>query len=302
MTKLLGYIAPFVLSIKYGYFKHENFLKFNYSKLGVKILDEAKLGGSASPIVMVAHIYYQDFLPKFFASISAFPKNLIVFVSTSSVQIQAELIEYFLENHVLSQVRLVPNVGRNFAPLLVEFGKELLKFDHFIHVHSKKSVHSKAKVGRKWLTLQSDLLMDPKQVRRIVEIGKRHDVDLVYPDVSGLVRRINMFWGQNSRFIRENKKMARFQTMIDQSEILHFPAGGMFWARTSALRGILEVDWKYDDFPDESGQIDGTMQHAIERLIGVFVMKTGSNLAIYSREKDQFFTPICSSDSEMKRD
>ena len=41
----------------------------------------------------------------------------------------------------------------------------------------------------------------------------------------------------------------------------------MFWARADALRPLtkLELDWK--DYPDEPAEEDGTILHALERLL-----------------------------------
>ena len=40
----------------------------------------------------------------------------------------------------------------------------------------------------------------------------------------------------------------------------------MFWARTEALRNIVDAAFVYDKFDGEAGQLDGTLAHAFERL------------------------------------
>ena len=46
---------------------------------------------------------------------------------------------------------------------------------------------------------------------------------------------------------------------------LDFPVGNMFWARTSAVYQIFD-DKIIKKCPEEKGQLDGTMLHAIERI------------------------------------
>jgi lipopolysaccharide biosynthesis protein len=54
-----------------------------------------------------------------------------------------------------------------------------------------------------------------------------------------------------------------------------FPAGTMFWARLDALAPLLDAHLDEADFETESGQIDGTLAHAVERMVGVCVEAAG---------------------------
>lgn len=49
----------------------------------------------------------------------------------------------------------------------------------------------------------------------------------------------------------------------------------MFWFRPKALRPLFDHDWKYEDFPKEPNETDGTILHAIERLYGFTAQDQG---------------------------
>jgi lipopolysaccharide biosynthesis protein len=56
----------------------------------------------------------------------------------------------------------------------------------------------------------------------------------------------------------------------------HFPAGSMYWFRVEVLRPLLSDSLvSLDDFEMEAGQLDGTLAHAIERVIGCLASRQG---------------------------
>ena len=48
---------------------------------------------------------------------------------------------------------------------------------------------------------------------------------------------------------------------------IDFPVGTMFWARPEALAPLLRLGLNLDDYPDEPLPVDGTILHALERLL-----------------------------------
>ena len=65
-----------------------------------------------------------------------------------------------------------------------------------------------------------------------------------------------------------------------QKPTFNFPVGSMFWARTAALRPLLELGLGWDDFPEEPVPYDGSLLHAIERLLPFVVEGAGFRNAV----------------------
>jgi lipopolysaccharide biosynthesis protein len=57
------------------------------------------------------------------------------------------------------------------------------------------------------------------------------------------------------------------------------PVGTMFWARPAALAPLLRLGLTWDDYPPEPLPIDGTMLHALERLIPLVAEDAGYRYA-----------------------
>jgi lipopolysaccharide biosynthesis protein len=61
---------------------------------------------------------------------------------------------------------------------------------------------------------------------------------------------------------------------------IEFPAGSMFWAKTVALKPLLEHPFAPNDFEPEVGQTDRTIMHAIERSLAHISLSQGYPIAL----------------------
>ena len=72
---------------------------------------------------------------------------------------------------------------------------------------------------------------------------------------------------------------------LDDIRELNFAAGTMFFARVDALKPLLSLGLTDDDFDIESGQVDGTIAHAIERIISVSCQCVSPGLRLAPQKK-----------------
>jgi lipopolysaccharide biosynthesis protein len=58
-----------------------------------------------------------------------------------------------------------------------------------------------------------------------------------------------------------------------------FPNGTMFWARAVALKPLFDLRLGWDEYPDEPAPYDGTILHALERLLPFAVRRESYRFA-----------------------
>jgi lipopolysaccharide biosynthesis protein len=215
-------------------------------------------------VAVLCHMFHHELTPVLGGYFHNIPFPCHIFISTDTAAKKADIERYFSDwRNGPVDVRLAPNRGRDIAPKLAAFADVYSRFEYVLHIHSKRSIHDARLHGWGEFLFKS-LLGSADIVRSIFEIFSR------FPNI-GLVSsqhfeplRFGLGWGDN--VVLADQLAARMGISISRAKGLDFPSGSMFWARTAALRPLLDLRLKMDDFPPELGQLDGTLAHAIERL------------------------------------
>lgn len=223
-------------------------------------------------ILVVAHVHYPELWGDIDDRLSRMPQafDLIVTVTEG---IATSAIPTIMQRHPKARIEVVPNKGRDWAPLVRLANKGLLSgYDAIAKVHTKKSEHRID--GDGWrLALLDGIFESPHQISNIIELlNEDRSVGLIAP--TGHVVGTE-HWGSNQGIV---EALAYRLPMAFDPDELRFPAGSMFWCRPWILERLADLDINDDHFEPEAGQYDATTAHSLERLIGVFTQVAGMDI------------------------
>ncbi len=224
----------------------------------------AEFGGRIAAIV---HVYYEDLAGEVARYLRNIPVPFDTFICTDTPGKRASILGTFTGwDRGSVQVRLVPNRGRDIAPKLLAFRDVYDSYEFVLHLHTKSSsTANHLEVFRNWRGFIFENLVGSSEiVASILETFARHrDIGMIAAQHFEPVRR-HLNWGDN--FPIAQGLATRMGLPLSEDRVLDFPSGSMFWARSAALKPLLDLNLRLADFPAEAGQMDGTIAHAIERL------------------------------------
>ncbi len=231
-------------------------------------------------ICLHLHLFYTDLADHFAQLLSRLHQDYTLLVSVPEDQDTSRWQTYFSERLQRATgviVKSVPNRGRDASPWVVTFADEIQKHTIFCHLHAKKSHH--ADRLRDWRPFLEHSMFGSRHLINQILLLFLEDTSLglVYPPYFGLLRDRQPAWGKNKeQFAMLYRRLSSGPVPDDCPD---FPAGSFFWARTSVLKPLFDLGLTVEDFPAETGQVDGTLSHVIERIIGVLPDITGMTTA-----------------------
>lgn len=229
-------------------------------------------------VALHLHVYYPEMLADMLERLGRNRARPDLFISVPDELVaQSVRARVHDDGQRRVEVRVVPNIGRDIAPLLTAFGAHLVdSYDIVGHVHTKKSADiADAGTGNAWHRFLMENLLGGKAPMADIVLGRMASdvsIGLVFPDDPHFVD-----WGANRPHA---ETLAARLGLGELPKHPVFPVGSMFWARADALRPLVDLELDWSDYPCEPLPYDGSMLHAIERLLPLVARKQSARIVL----------------------
>ena len=238
-------------------------------------------GAPTLSFAVVLHLYYRDLWPEFAWCLGRLsqPFHLIVTTNEADPDFERDVRAVFPD----TEIHVMENRGRDVGPFMELLRRgHLDRFDAVCKLHGKRSAMRgpRALLGHIWRRANLiDLAGSEEQVSHILRrfredpgVGMIGSPRFHFPnehfDEEGL-------WGENREKVFGLIRRLGFDPLGQRPEYF---AGTMFWIARKQLQVLRGLDLSISDFKPESGAIDGTVAHAMERLFGMLPAMMGQTL------------------------
>jgi glycosyltransferase involved in cell wall biosynthesis len=222
------------------------------------------------------HAFYPELMEELLQCLAGNLSGCDLFISTCRDEDLSQL-KTVLGSYDRGKVEfcVVPNRGRDIGPFLTQYQWPNTSYDLIGHLHCKKTAHLNAEVGETWRhflwwNLIGNRLPMMDLIASHFEADER--LGLVFPDDPHVVG----WWNNKKAAEALTKKMGILE---DLPQAFEFPVGTMFWCRPLALRPLFELGLTWEDYPAEPLPNDGTILHALERLLPLVAQNEGYRVA-----------------------
>ncbi|MCQ9328036.1 rhamnan synthesis F family protein [Pelistega suis] len=226
-------------------------------------------------ILLVAHVFYADMLSEILNYAENIPCKYDLLITTSS-QEQRDII---LNSPILLKLNtknievliVEKNRGRDMSSLFITCKNKILNsaYDWVCRLHSKKSPQNGYTMAKHFKEMMyHNLLKDRAYVSKVLNyLDSNPSIGFAMPSMVHIgYPTLGHAWYSNKPLCYEIAKKLDINVPFD--DISPFAAyGTMFWFRPQALRKLFVHDWKFEDFNKEPMHHDGSLAHALERLL-----------------------------------
>lgn len=243
---------------------------------------------SEESAAVIIYLYYLDTVKNYISYIEAVPKEYDIYIVSSNEAVLKKVQGFLKEREAVYILK--ENRGRDISAVLIAAAPVLKKYDRVCFIHDKRANAEYLEEDTAfWIyNLWTNTLGSEAYIRKINQL---FDEDktlglLAPPEPYGefLSHWYGDTWFENYDATRQLAERLKLDVEMKEEEQLS-TLSTVFWARTAALKKLIDYPWKYEDFPEEPLPIDGTLNHAIERIFPFAASDAGFTTGIVMRKQ-----------------
>ncbi len=258
---------------KFGYAYLDATARAIHSMMDEKVITDPIPGSQIqvkkhSDTAVIFHLYYPELWGETLSYLNNLNLDFDLFVSIpENANFNRDLI---VQDFPQASIFHCSNRGRDIASFIHFFTMiNPLGYEYICKIHTKKSLHRPD--GTEWrVEILNELLGSETQIAAIKQHLNNDKIGIIGPKNHIISTRL--FMGGNQELVTQ---LADRLNLKYAGEDFNFIAGSMYWFKPSAIAPILNLNLLETDFPRESGQKDGTIAHALERIMGLVASKQG---------------------------
>ncbi len=232
--------------------------------------------------VIIAYLYYTDTLEKYLSYLDNIPIEIPIYIISSNSETSDKILLY-IKSKTKNKPRFIKkeNRGRDISTLLVTCKEIIKSYKYICFLHDKKEKYDYLKLDtERWIAnLWGNCIKTENYIRNVLALFERESSIglLVPPEPIGDYRNE---WYSNNSWVNAfdctfNLAKSLHLNCDIRKEFSPITLGTVFWGRVSALRKLFDKEWSYTDFLPEPLPSDGTISHAVERILGYVVQDAG---------------------------
>ena len=225
-------------------------------------------------LAVCAHVYYTEMLDEILALADTIPLRFDFIATTNTVEKKQEIERRVRGRGQIAQaiVRVVEqNRGRDMSSLFITCRDLFLDGPYALvcRLHTKKSPHVERGRGDLFKRHMFENLMNsPGYTTNVLDMFADNPwIGVAVPPAMHMsFGLLGHAWLANRGNVETLMKQLDIQAPLDPDTPIA-PYGGMYWFRPQALRKLFAHEWQWSDFSDEPALLDGSLSHALERIL-----------------------------------
>lgn len=236
-----------------------------------------------SKVALMMHLYFPDLIEKSLKYACSMPEGCDIFITVPDEKMNELVTEAIAK---LGQFRkktviTIENRGRDVSSLLVGCAPYVNDYDIVCFMHDKKTTQMKPYALGESFSYKcfENNLGSREYVENILyTFESKPRLGMLMPPPPNHGPWWNVLgceWFGNFENTEKLADKLKLCCSIERDREPISPLGTMFWFRSKAMKKLFDYGWKYEDFPKEPNDYDGTILHAVERIYGYVVQDSG---------------------------